>query len=164
MKRIDVPDQKFLLYEETNKGFGNKLRGLASTMLLCIQYDRIMLLGESFDWLRDFFRQPPSMHPWSVEEAKILNTIQLKDDAALRDNKLVPIPFMPANLKSWVKSGIIFCVSVERLRNAMSQELTSAALLPGSYDKQRWWKVNWMDVSTAVFRHASKHLRCDART
>lgn len=126
MKRIDVPDQKFLLYEETNKGFGNKLRGLASTMLLCIQYDRIMLLGESFDWLRDFFRQPPSMHPWSVEEAKILNTIQLKDDAALRDNKLVPIPFMPANLKSWVKSG--------------------------SYDKQRWWKVNWMDVSTAVFR------------
>mmetsp|Transcript_51583 Transcript_51583/g.104999 ORF Transcript_51583/g.104999 Transcript_51583/m.104999 type:complete len:475 (+) Transcript_51583:38-1462(+) len=125
-KQIDVPDQKFMLYDENLKGFGNKLRGLSSLMLLAIQYERILLIGTSFDWLRDFFRQPPSMHPWSLEEAKIMNTIQLQDDRALAQRKTTPVPFMPSNLKQWVKAG--------------------------SYDRMRWWSAQWMDVSTSVFK------------
>lgn len=82
---------RFLIFENSRAGVGNKLRGLGGALLIALKHRRILLLGEKMYWFADYYSD--GLSNWLVNRVHAFN-ISI-DRMALKYATKHEIPFGP---------------------------------------------------------------------
>lgn len=80
---------RFVIFENSRAGVGNKLRGLGAAVLIALKERRIVLLGEKMTWFADFYSD--GLSNWLVSRVHVFN-IHIHH-AALKFTSKHEIPF-----------------------------------------------------------------------
>ena len=80
---------RFVIFENSRAGVGNKLRGLGAAVLIALKERRIVLLGEKMTWFADYYSD--GLSNWLVSRVHVFN-IHI-DRTALKSASKHEIPF-----------------------------------------------------------------------
>lgn len=87
--KMEKKEHKFIIFENSSHGIGNKLRGLGAALLIALKERRIILLGDKMTWFTEYYTD--GLSNWLVKRSHMFN-ISL-DTNFIKSMKKHEIPF-----------------------------------------------------------------------